>query len=77
MSECLTITANAENYESAIVEAMIKLKDKIDAEAQVHRTAAKCEEMRDWYVDSVEGQLSAGDVMVQIQVTFALAGSDL
>ena len=75
--EEIVVTESANTYEDAISGAMIKLKNKIAPDAQVFRTAAHCEELRDWYVESTECQLSAGEQLIMVVVTFQLAGTDI
>jgi hypothetical protein len=77
MAERVIVTEAAAHYEDAIAGAMVKMKDKIEPDAQVHRTAPACQEMRDWYVEDAESTLSGGEQMIMVTVTFQLAGSDL
>lgn len=77
LSERVLVSESSEQYEDAITGAMVKMKNKIAPDCQVHRSAAKCEELRDWYVEDVNGVMSAGEQMVMLEVTFQLAGSDL
>jgi len=77
MAEQVIICEASERYDDAITGAMVKMKNKIEPDAQVHRTAPACQEMRDWYVEDVQAALSGGEQMIMVTVTFQLAGSDL
>lgn len=71
------VTASESSYEEAVSSAMVKLKNQVDAEAQVHRMESHCQEMRDWFVWDIDGQLTPGETGVMVAVIFQLAGTDL
>lgn len=77
MAEQVLVTASENDYATALSSAMVKLKNQIAPEAQVHRLESHCEEMRDWFVYSVDGQLTPGETGVMVNVLFQLAGTDL
>ena len=77
MAERIQVSESADDYEKAIAGAMLKMKNRLSEEAQVHRNYPQCEEMRDWYIQDVEGVLTPGEQLVMVHVTFELAGSDL
>lgn len=79
MAEYLTVEGSGADYEAALAECFVQVKNVCGNEfAQVHRTVPPDDTipLQDWVLDITEARISLGRTTVGVEATFYLLGSD-
>lgn len=64
MCENIKIHESGDDYEEAVLNAMLKLKDSVPADHQVFRDPHQCGREEDWFLAHSECEISAGGTQI-------------
>lgn len=64
MCENIKIVSDGEDYEDAVLSAMIHVKDALPEESHVFRDPEDCNNTHDWYLKHSDCELSPGGTRI-------------